>query len=323
MGGSHHLCLVGTSPINPTTMSHTGYIIRKFSYASSYLLFISLMVFFSLPAITVAVDVQYTRPAAQCGPFHFALVLDDSIWDSYVNILPLDDLPVGGDAKIVHDNQTKTVNFTLDKLPLKTGTQFVFVLEYQSQSCTLFSSPVQFTNSECSHDAILMAYVLLIVVNDGIFVSSIQTVDDSSDSSCVSTNPSLISSFFLLDPPVPSTCSIQIVKWNQTRYQERPKILVLIPGGQAMRLDHHQTLKYESWHVNVRTGTQMVVFVESPTGLTTDSRTSPLITVTAGQNDDCLPYLGELKSTAILSTVAASTTALSVFGLPESTKKVK
>ena len=312
-------------------MSHTGYVIRKFSSASSSLLFISLMIFFSLPAITVAVNISYTTTPAQCGPFHFSIALDGAIWDSYLNILPLDDLPVGGDVNIVNDNQTKTVNLTLNKLPLKTGTQFVVVLEYQSQSCTLFSSPLQVTNPECSHDAILLAYVLLIVVNGGIFVSPIQTVGDSSDSSCVSTNPSLISSFFSLHPPVPSTCLTQSVTWNETRYQEPPKILVLIPGGQAMKLGQQdKTLKYESWHVSVRTGTQMIVFVESPTRLTTDSRTSPLITVTAGQIDDCLPYLGELKSTAILSTVAASTTALpvstitaSIPVLPESTKKVK
>ena len=144
------------------------------------------------------------------------------------------------------------------------------------------------------------------------YVSSIQTVGDSLDSSCVSADPSPISPFFSLDPPIPLTCSAQIVKWNETRYQEPPNIRVLIPGGQAMRLDP----SYKAWNVNVRSGTQLVVFVESTTGPMSDSRTSPLITVTASQNDDCLSYLGELKSTAILSTVTASTTA-------ESTKKVK
>ena len=94
-------------------------------------------------------------------------------------------------------------------------------------------------------------------------------------------------------------------------------------------------LKLGSWSVNVRNGTQLVVFVESSTGRLVDSRTSPLITVTASQNDDCLS-LDELKSTVILSTdtpvstLTASTTAppvstmtASITGLPESTKKVK
>ena len=170
----------------------------------------------------------------------------------------------------------------------------------------------------------------------GVFVSSVQTVGDSSNSSCVSTDPSPMSSFFTLAPPAPSTCSWYFVFLNYTRYQEQPDIRVLIPGGQAIKLGDPIMFKNTiPWSVNVRQGTQVVVFVESSTGLVADSRTSPLITVTASQNDDCLS-LSELKSTVILSTdthvstVTASTAALpvstitaSITGPPESTKKVK
>ena len=97
-----------------------------------------------------------------------------------------------------------------------------------------------------------------------------------------------------------------------------------------MSLDPHgEDLAYILWNVNVRSGTQLIFFVESSTGRVADSRISPLITVAASTSDDCLSVV-EFKSTAISSTVAASTTALpvstitaSIPGLPESTKKVK
>ena len=133
MGGLHHL--VGTSPINPKTIPHAGYVTRKFSYASSYLLFISLMIFFSLPAITVAANVSYTSTPTQCGPFQ--VVQEDAIDSSVLRLLPLDDLPVNGNLwATVHDNQTRTYNTTINKLPLKTGTQFIVLVG------ALFSSPV-------------------------------------------------------------------------------------------------------------------------------------------------------------------------------------
>ena len=142
-----------------------------------------------------------------------------------------------------------------------------------------------------------------------------------------------MSSFFSLHPTVPLTCSAQIVTWNKTRYHASPKIRVLIPGGQATKLDLDFS---DSWEVNVRNGTQIAFFLESSLGVA-DSRTSPLLTVNASSSqtgNDCLLALGELKSTVTLltdtpvSTVTASTTALpmstmtaSITGLPESTKK--
>ena len=151
------------------------------------------------------------------------------------------------------------------------------------------------------------------------YVSPIQTVGNSSDSSCVSTDPSPMNSFFTLDPPVPSTCSIQSVTWNETRYQEPPNIQVLIPGGPALQLDRPttNTPAFTTWRVLISDGLQAFVFVESATGA--DSRTSPLFTVTEEQNYDCFYDLGELRSTVIASTVTASTITAS----PESTKKVK
>ena len=158
----------------------------------------------------------------------------------------------------------------------------------------------------------------------------IQTVGDSSDSSCVSTDPSPMNSFFSLSTLVPSTCEAQVVTWNETRYQTAPNVRVLIPGGPALTLKAPTSTSI-TWQVDMRAGSQAVVFVESDSRgeLNANSRTSPLITVTASQDDYCLLF-GELKSTAILSNVTASTTALpvstitaSIPGLPESTKKVK
>ena len=133
VGGFHHL--VGSSPINPTAMSHAGYVIWKCSYACSYLLFISLIFFFSLPAITVAFNVSNSSPT-QCDPFKV-------IWDypalaARLYIQPLNDSVVTANrSEFVTKSMTWT--FTRDKLPLKTGTQFVFSL---GEHGALFSSPL-------------------------------------------------------------------------------------------------------------------------------------------------------------------------------------
>ena len=132
VGGLHHL--VGTSPINPTAMSHAGYVIRKCLYAFSYLLFTSLILFFSLPAITVALNVSHSTPT-QCGPFQVSW---NDRYDRPTYILPLNDRPVitTGNDTTIFDNQTMTYNYTIKKLPLKTGTQFIVLVG------ALFSSPV-------------------------------------------------------------------------------------------------------------------------------------------------------------------------------------
>ena len=126
----------------PTAMSDASYIIRKCSYARYYLLFISLIIFFSLPTITIAVDVSHSTPT-QCGPFQ--VIWNDSVLYPSLFILPLDDQPVNVDNRsIVHDTQTKTYNYTLNELPLKTGTKFVVTLDYHSGA--LFSSTLLYTN---------------------------------------------------------------------------------------------------------------------------------------------------------------------------------
>ena len=125
----HHLSY------QPTTMSDAGHVIRKCSYACSYF-FISLIIFFSLPTITIAVSISHST---QCGPFR--VTWDDSVSSSSLYILPLNDRPVNVEnGSIVHDTQTKTYNYTLNKLPLKTGTEFVVGLDYGSGAP--FSSPL-------------------------------------------------------------------------------------------------------------------------------------------------------------------------------------
>ena len=302
--------LVCKSSIKHTTMYDAGHVIRQCSYASSYLLFTSLIFFFSLPVITVAISVSHSPPT-QCGPFQ--VIWDDPVLTASMYILPLDDRPVNVDNRsIVHNTQTKTYNYTLNRLPLKTGTQFVVVLDYGSGA--LFSSPLQYTNSECSHDTILLAYVLLIDdIVPGVFVSSIQTVGDSSNSSCLSTDPEPMSSFFSLNPPVPSTCSAQIVRWNETKYQEPPEIRAFIPGGQAFKLNRPttNTPAFTTWTVDMRAGSQVVLFVQPFIGGTiADSRTSPLITITAnntGHRNDCLSKYNFEVIVPATSATAAST----------------
>ena len=133
VGGLLHL--VGTYPINPTAVSHAGYVIRKCSYACSYLLSLSLIIFFSLPAITLARTVLYSTPT-QCGPFNVTWDHSSDIYSFY--ILPLNGPPIIVDH-LVHDNsQTQTHIYILNKLPLKTGTQFVVSLG----DGALFSSPL-------------------------------------------------------------------------------------------------------------------------------------------------------------------------------------
>src|SRR5258708_36971980 len=62
-----------TSPVNLISMSYARNIIPKYSYPS---LFLTLILLFSLPTTTVALDVSYS-PTTQCGPYH--LTWDDSV----------------------------------------------------------------------------------------------------------------------------------------------------------------------------------------------------------------------------------------------------
>jgi hypothetical protein len=142
----------------------------------------------------------------------------------------------------------------------------------------------------------------------------IQTVGDSSDTSCLTADASSTSSFFTLDPAVPPQCSSQTVSWNSTRYQEPPDIRGFIPGGQAFGLDRptSNSTAQQSWAVHIQEGTQMVLLVQPsasnqiPSG-ESDPRTSPLITITgkSSQGDACL------DANSPSSTVASASTASS------------
>ena len=122
-------------------MSDAVNVTRKCSYAPAYALFLSLIISFSLPATTFAFDVSYSAPT-QCSSFQIAW--DDSHFLYNLFILPLDDRPVYLDPfsllAPVHDTRTKTFNYTLDVLPLKSGTQFVLAIDYGSGALS-FSPP--------------------------------------------------------------------------------------------------------------------------------------------------------------------------------------
>ena len=128
-------------------------------------------------------------------------------------------------------------------------------------------------------------------------VSLLQTVGASSDAGCLAAGVSSMSSFFSLNPPIPSQCSTQTVTWNSTRYRQPPDIRGFIPGGRAFTLDRptSNSTTQQDWDVHIREGTQIVFLVQpaaSNQNMTgnSDARTSPLITVTgkSSQGDTCL-----------------------------------
>ena len=280
-------------------MSDLGHLIWKWPYA----LFLSLVLFCSLFTTTTAFEAFNSAPT-QCGPLHVAW--DDSYILFNIMVLPFDARPIiidgGGLITASRDKQAKTFNYTLNNLPLKSGTQFVLAADY-GFGALLFSLPKQGL-------LILLTYVLIIVGGSGgTVVSLIQTVGDSSNSTCVSTDPDPepMSSFFTLNPPAPSQCSNQTVSWNATRYQQAPRVQAFIPGGQNIALDYPttNTTKSQSWIMNIRAGTQVVLLLKQFKRNQADvsSRTSPLFTVTANSNsngDACLST-GEIKSTVTFS----------------------
>ena len=85
----------------------------------------------------MAFDVSHSTPT-QCGPFQVSW---NDLYDRPTYILPLDDRPVitTGNDTTIFDDQTMTYNHTIKKLPLKTGTQFIVLVE---KFGALFSSPV-------------------------------------------------------------------------------------------------------------------------------------------------------------------------------------
>ena len=144
----------------------------------------------------------------------------------------------------------------------------------------------------------------------------IQTVGDLSNASCLTTNTPSTSSFFALNPAVPSQCSPQIILWNSTRYQEPPDIRGFIPGGQAFTLDPiSSNTTQQSWVVNIRAETQTVLLVQpaDPNPNTTwirDGRMSSLLTVTgeSGEGDGCLNNTPSSTVTLVSPTAASTMT---------------
>jgi len=102
-------------------MSGASYIIR-------YALSLGLILF-SLPAATVAIDISYSTPT-QCGPFN--VTWEDSAILFDLLILPFDAraIIVNGGSAARYDNITKTYTYTVDKLPLASGSQFVVAMDY-------------------------------------------------------------------------------------------------------------------------------------------------------------------------------------------------
>ena len=149
-------------------------------------------------------------------------------------------------------------------------------------------------------------------------VSSVQTVASSSDASCLSVNVSSTSSFFTLNPAIPSQCSSQTVSWNTTRYREPPSVRGFIPGGQAFGLDRptSNSTTQQAWDVHVREGTQIVFLVQPAasnqnTSGESNARTSPLITVIgkSSTGDACLDANSpsSTSSTILLAATASQT----------------
>ena len=112
-------------------------------YTFHYVPFITLLLF-SLPTVTTAFAPSYSAPT-QCGPFSTTWNRTGVV-DGPPSVLLI--LPFGAQSTIVEVPQyaynptTMTGNYTLDKLPLKSGTQFIVSMLYGDGS--LFSRPIRF-----------------------------------------------------------------------------------------------------------------------------------------------------------------------------------
>lgn len=109
-----------TSPSNPYHPSMSG--------GLCYALSLSLILI-SLPAAAVAFNISYSAPT-QCGPFN--VTWEDGATITTLRILPFDAqaivINMGIDA--AHDKIAKTYTYTVDNLPLGSGTQFVAAADY-------------------------------------------------------------------------------------------------------------------------------------------------------------------------------------------------
>ena len=256
------------------------------------LFFNSLALFSSL--VTTAAFTPSYSPTTQCGSFTVNWTASNGTTGPpfVLLILPLDAPPTIlklPDSSF--DATTKTGKYTLDKLPLKSGAQFVVSMDDGYGVFVLVPRPSTF------RPLTQPSRPLLPTGRGTGGVSLLQTVGASSDTSCLPAGVSSMNSFFSLNPPIPSQCATQTVAWNSTRYRQPPDIRGFIPGGQSFTLDRptsNSTTK-QDWDVHLREGTQMIVLVQpaaSSQNLTgnSDARTSPLITVTgqSSRGDACL-----------------------------------
>lgn len=239
-----------------------------------------------------------------------------------LTILPFDAQPIRlGSSNPYYNTTTNTWNYMWNVLGLKSGSQFIVFMDDEDGlllSCSIHLSWLIQP---------LTSAFLTGRFTDG--VSLIQTVDNSPNSSCLTTSASSTSSFFTLDPLMPAQCSPQVISWNPTRYLQPPSIRGFIPGGQAFDLQLPSS--GQTWGVSIQEGTQMVILVR-PMGLDQtlsfdhNARTSPLITVT-GNSSQGNPCLNESSpsSTVILTstrndfTTTASTITAAITTLPEPT----
>ena len=289
-----------------------------------YVLFFIFFIF-SFPTATVAFAPLYSV-ATQCRPFSATWSWSGTM-DGPPSVLLI--LPFGAQPTIVEvphnasNRTTMTGNYTLNKFPLKSGTQFIVSMLYGDGELFLPPAPIVRSANmvpSCTSD------------RDGGNVSVVQTVGDSPDSNCLSTEAPSLHSFFTLDPPVPSQCSSQTVSWDSSLYPQPPEIRAFIPGGDAIYFDPPASkgATQLAWRVNVREGAQMVLLIR-PIALGQwegNSRTSPLMVVTGKSNDvpDCLVISDENKSTVTLESVTATSSifeSTTVFPEPEGSERAK
>ena len=105
--------------------------VRRFKYGyknkPSHAFF--LFILWALLAATVASTSSPFSAATQCGPF--SITYGDNPSPLNLLILPFDAEPIISNlTNSLHDPVSRTWNHTLDKLPLKSGTQFIVTLDY-------------------------------------------------------------------------------------------------------------------------------------------------------------------------------------------------
>ena len=253
----------------------------------SRILFLGFALLSSL--VTTAAFTPLYSPATQCGSFTVSWAGSNVTTGPpfILLVLPLDASPTIlklPDSSF--DATTKTGKYTLDKLPLKSGAQFIVTMD--DGYGMLVSNPETF------RPLTRPSRPLLLTGRGTGGVSLIQTVGASSDTSCLPADVSSTSSFFTLNPSTPSQCAAQTVAWNSTRYRQPPDIRGFIPGGQSFTLDRptSNSTTQQDWDVHIREGTQIVFLVQPAASNqnTSDARTSQLITVTgkSSQGDGCL-----------------------------------